>query len=194
MVWAVKCCAPCVDGRLRMSRIANNPVRIPAGVEVSIADSRITVKGGKAELSQHIHPLIKVRQEDDVLKTSAVNNSKNARALAGATRALLQNIVTGVSKGFERRLEITGVGYRASVSADVLNLTLGFSHPVVLPIPAGIQIETPAETKIVIKGADKQQVGQIAANIRALRPPEPYKGKGIRYADERIIRKEAKKA
>lgn len=194
MVWAVKCCAPCVDGRLGMSRIANNPVRIPAGVEVSIADSRITVKGGKAELSHHIHPLIKVRQEDDVLKTSAANNSKNARALAGATRALLQNIVTGVSKGFERRLEITGVGYRASVSADALNLTLGFSHPVVLPIPAGIQIETPAETKIVIKGADKQQVGQIAANIRAFRPPEPYKGKGIRYADERIIRKEAKKA
>ena len=177
-----------------MSRIANNPVRIPAGVEVSIADSRITVKGGKAELSHRIHPLIKVRQEDDVLKTSPVNNSKHARALAGATRALLQNIVTGVSKGFERRLEITGVGYRASVSAEALNLTLGFSHPVVLPIPAGIQIETPAETKIVIKGADKQQVGQIAANIRAFRPPEPYKGKGIRYADERIVRKEAKKA
>ena len=177
-----------------MSRIANNPVRIPQGVEVSIAASRITIKGGKAELSHDIHPLTRVEREDDLLKTRAVNQSKRARALSGTTRALLQNIVTGVSQGFERRLEITGVGYRASVSAGALNLTLGFSHPVAFAIPAGIQIETPADTRIVIKGTDKQQVGQVAANIRAFRPPEPYKGKGIRYADEQIIRKEAKKA
>ena len=177
-----------------MSRIANNPVRIPGGVEVRIAGNLITIKGTRAELSHKVHPLIKVVQEDKVLKTSALNNSKTARALSGTTRALLQNIVTGVSEGFERKLEITGVGYRASVSADTLNLTLGFSHPVAFPIPAGIKIETPKQTEIVIRGADKQQVGQVAANIRAWRPPEPYKGKGIRYVDEHIIRKEAKKA
>ena len=177
-----------------MSRIANNPVNIPSGVDVNIAGNLITIKGGKGELSHNIHPLVKVEQEDGVLKTTVNDNSKSAKALSGTTRALIQNIVTGVSEGFERKLEIVGVGYRAAVSGKVLNLNLGFSHPVEFAIPEGITIETPSQTEILVKGSDKQQVGQIAANIRAYRPPEPYKGKGVRYADERIIRKEAKKA
>jgi len=177
-----------------MSRIANNPVTIPSGVDVNIAGSLITIKGSKGELSHNVHPLVKVEQEDNEIKTSVNNNSKSANALSGTTRALIQNIVTGVSDGFERKLEIVGVGYRASVSGKVLNLSLGFSHPVEFAIPEGITIETPSQTEVVIKGVDKQQVGQVAANIRAYRPPEPYKGKGVRYADERIIRKEAKKA
>lgn len=177
-----------------MSRIANNPVNIPSGVDINIAGNLITVKGSKGELSHDIHPLVKVEQEDGTLKTTVNDNSKAAKALSGTTRALIQNIVTGVSEGFERKLEIVGVGYRAAVSGKKLNLTLGFSHPVEFAIPEGITIETPSQTEIVVKGADKQQVGQVAANIRDYRPPEPYKGKGVRYSDERIIRKEAKKA
>ena len=177
-----------------MSRIANIPITIPGGVDVNIVGSLITVKGSKGELSHNIHSLVKVEQKDNELKTSVNNNSKFANALSGTTRALIQNIVTGVSEGFERKLEIVGVGYRAAVSGKVLNLTLGFSHPVEFQIPEGITIETPSQTEIVIKGFDKQKVGQVAANIRAYRPPEPYKGKGVRYLDERIIRKEAKKA
>ena len=177
-----------------MSRIANNPITIPSGVDVNIAGSLVTVKGSKGEMSHDVHPLVKVEQEDGALKMTANNNSKSANALSGTTRALLQNIVTGVSDGFERKLEIVGVGYRAAVSGKTLNLSLGFSHPVDFAIPEGITIETPSQTEVVIKGVDKQQVGQVAANIRAYRPPEPYKGKGVRYADERIIRKEAKKA
>ena len=175
-----------------MSRIANNPITIPSGVDVNIVGSMVTVKGNKGELSHNVHPLVKVEQEDNVLKTTVNNNSKSANALSGTTRALIQNLVTGVSEGFERKLEI--VGYRAAVSGKVLNLTLGFSHPVAFDIPEGISIETPSQTEIVIKGSDKQQVGQVAANIRRYRPPEPYKGKGVRYSDERIIRKEAKKS
>lgn len=177
-----------------MSRIANNPITIPGGVDVNIVGSLITVKGSKGELSYNIHSLVKVEQKDNELKTSVNNNSKFANALSGTTRALIQNIVTGVSEGFERKLEIVGVGYRAAVSGKVLNLTLGFSHPVEFQIPEGITIETPSQTEIVIKGFDKQKVGQVAANIRSYRPPEPYKGKGVRYLDERIISKEAKKA
>ncbi len=177
-----------------MSRIANNPVTIPSGVDVNIAGSLITIKGGKGQLSHDVHPLVKVEQEEGVLKTTVNNNSKTANALSGTTRALLQNLVTGVSEGFERKLEIVGVGYRAAVAGKVLNLSLGFSHPVEFAIPEGISIETPSQTEILIKGIDKQQVGQVAANIRAYRPPEPYKGKGVRYSDERIVRKEAKKS
>lgn len=177
-----------------MSRIASNPIIIPGGVDVNIVGSLITVKGSKGELSHNIHSLVKVEQEDNKLKTSVNDNSKLAKALSGTTRALIQNIVTGVTEGYERKLEIVGIGYRAAVSGKVLNLTLGFSHPVVFQIPEGITIETPSQTEIVIKGFDKQKVGQVAANIRAYRPPEPYKGKGIRYSDERIIRKEAKKS
>ncbi len=177
-----------------MSRIAKNPVTIPSGVNVNIVGSMVTVKGSKGELSHDVHPLVKVEQEENELKTTVNSNSKLAKALSGTTRALLQNLVTGVSEGFERKLNIVGVGYRAAVSGKVLNLTLGFSHPVAFQIPEGITIETPSQTEIVIKGSDKQQVGQVAANIRRYRQPEPYKGKGVRYSDERIIRKEAKKS
>ena len=176
-----------------MSRIANNPITIPSGVEVNINGNSLTVKGSKGELKHDAHPLVSVKKEDTVLKLVANDNSKSAKALAGTTRALLQNIVTGVNKGFERKLIITGVGYRAQVQGKVLNLTLGFSHPVNYDIPEGISIETPSQTEIVVKGIDNQKVGQVAANIRAYRPPEPYKGKGVRYLDETIVRKEAKK-
>jgi len=177
-----------------MSRIANSPVSIPNGVDVNISGNVITVKGSKGEMSYNIHPLVTVQQDDNELKTTIESNSKLAKSLSGTTRALIQNIVTGVSEGFEKKLEIVGVGYRASVSGKNLNLSLGFSHPVEFPIPDGVTIETPSQTEILIKGSDKQQVGQLAANIRAYRPPEPYKGKGVRYANERIIRKEAKKS
>ena len=177
-----------------MSRIAKYPVTIPSGVNVNIVGSMVTVKGSKGELSHDVHPLVKVVQEENELKTTVNNNSKLAKALSGTTRALLQNLVTGVSEGFERKLNIVGVGYRAAVSGKVLNLSLGFSHQVEFHIPQGITIETPSQTEILIKGSDKQKVGQVAANIRRYRQPEPYKGKGVRYSDERIIRKEPKKS
>jgi len=175
-----------------MSRVANNPITIPAGVEVNIAGRSVTVKGGKGSLTHEVHPAVEISQQDNVLKFSpkAVDN---ADALAGTTRALLNNMVTGVSQGFEKKLQLVGVGYRAQAQGKVLNLTLGFSHPVAFSVPEGITVETPSQTEILVKGTDKQQVGQVAANIRAYRPPEPYKGKGVKYADEQIVRKEAKK-
>jgi large subunit ribosomal protein L6 len=177
-----------------MSRIANNPVTVPENVEINITGSTVNVKGKNGELTHEVHSLVSVTQEDNVLKFSSNDDSKSANALAGTTRALLQNFVKGVSEGFERKLLIVGVGYRAQVQGNLLNLTLGFSHPVTFDIPEGITIETPTQTEIIIKGIDKQKVGQVAANIRAYRPPEPYKGKGVRYSDEHIIRKEAKKS
>jgi large subunit ribosomal protein L6 len=177
-----------------MSRIANNPITIPSGVDININGQLVTVKGGKGELSHEIHSLVSIEQEDNSLKFKSIDESKSAKALSGTTRSVIQNIVTGVSDGFERKLTIVGVGYRAQVQGKVLNLTLGFSHPVNFEIPEGITIETPSQTEVVVKGIDKQKVGQVAANIRAYRPPEPYKGKGVRYADEHIIRKEAKKS
>jgi len=177
-----------------MSRIANNPVTVPSGVDININGQLVTIKGGKGELSHEIHSLVNMEQEDNSLKFRAVNESKSANALAGTTRAILQNMVTGVNEGFERKLTIVGVGYRAQIQGNILNLTLGFSHPVDFEIPEDITIETPTQTEVVIKGIDKQKVGQVAAEIRAYRPPEPYKGKGVRYADEHIIRKEAKKS
>ena len=177
-----------------MSRIANNPISIPGGVDVNIDGSTITIKGKKGELKHESHHLVTVSKEDDKLKLGVKNNSKSAKALSGTTRAILQNLVTGVSEGFEQKLEIIGVGYRAQSQGKVLNLTLGFSHPIDFPIPEGITIETPSQTEIVVRGIDKQMVGQVAANIRRYRPPEPYKGKGVKYTDERIVRKEAKKA
>lgn len=176
-----------------MSRVANNPVELPSGVEFSVTESTITIKGGKGQLQHNLHPLVSVSQDGNQLKMAVNDDSKTANAMAGTTRALLQNIVTGVSVGYERKLTIIGVGYRAQVQGKVLDLTLGFSHPVKFEIPEGITVETPSQTEIVIKGIDKQLVGQVAANIRAYRPPEPYKGKGIRYADEHVVRKEAKK-
>jgi large subunit ribosomal protein L6 len=176
-----------------MSRIANAPVEIPAGVEISLSDSEITVKGSKGTLSQAIHPDVSVAQEDATLKTTAKSQSKSSVALAGTTRALLNNMVIGVSKGFEKKLTLVGVGYRAKAQGNKLDLTLGFSHPVQYEVPEGINVETPSQTEIVVSGADKQVVGQVAADIRAYRPPEPYKGKGVRYSDEHVARKEAKK-
>jgi large subunit ribosomal protein L6 len=176
-----------------MSRIANYPVEIPAGVEVSLSDQAIKVKGPKGELSQTTHPFVEINKDEAVLKFAARNSGKAADAMAGTMRALINNMVTGVSQGFEKKLTLIGVGYRAQVQGKVLNLSLGFSHPVEHAIPEGVNIETPSQTEVVVTGIDKQKVGQVAANIRAYRPPEPYKGKGVRYADEHVVRKEAKK-
>ena len=177
-----------------MSRIANNPVAVPDNVEIDVNGAEVRVKGGKGELTHTLHSLVQLDREDNLLKFSAKDNSKSARSLAGTTRAIMQNMVTGVSEGFEIKLEITGTGYRAQANPGSISLSLGFSHPVELDIPDGITVETPSQTQVLVKGADRQKVGQLAADIRSYRPPEPYKGKGVRYADEQVLRKEAKKA
>ncbi|MEJ2107414.1 MAG: 50S ribosomal protein L6 [Acidiferrobacteraceae bacterium] len=174
-----------------MSRVAKNPVKLPSGVEVRVEGGVIKVKGPKGELQQRLHATVDLNQEGDEVRFEA--KSDDAWAMAGTTRALVGNMVEGVSQGFEKKLAIVGVGYRAAVKGKALDLTLGFSHPVAYPIPDGITIECPTQTEIVVKGSDKQQVGQVAAEIRRYRPPEPYKGKGVRYADERVVMKEAKK-
>lgn len=176
-----------------MSRIANAPVEVPSGVEVTLNGQLVKVKGSKGELEWNVHELVSVAQEDASLKVAANDSSKQAIALAGTTRALINNMVTGVTNGFEKKLSIVGVGYRAQAQGQKLNLTLGFSHPVVYEAPDGIKLETPSNTEIVVSGIDKQAVGQVAAEIRAYRKPEPYKGKGVRYADEYVLRKQAKK-
>jgi len=176
-----------------MSRVAKAPITIPEGVEVKIDGQLVTVKGGKGELSWSVHEQVECKQEGTELTFGCAVEARQAWALAGTTRALVSNMVTGVSKGFEKKLQLNGVGYRAKVTGNVLNLTLGFSHPVDYELPEGVKAETPSQTEVVLTGVDKQQVGQIAAEIRAFRPPEPYKGKGIRYADEHVRRKEAKK-
>lgn len=176
-----------------MSRVAKNPVVVPAGVEVTVAADKISVKGPQGTLSQALKGDVKVEREGDTLLCKASNESAAAGAMSGTVRALLANMVTGVSKGFERKLTLVGVGYRAAAAGDTLNLTLGFSHPVVHKMPKGVKVATPSQTEIVLTGADKQQVGQVAAEIRAYREPEPYKGKGVRYSDEVVILKETKK-
>lgn len=176
-----------------MSRVAKKPVSIPSGTQVTVNGQEVKVKGAKGELSFTMHKHVTVAQEGSELKVSAVNDKQESIALAGTTRAILANMVTGVSSGFERKLELRGVGYRAQAQGKTLNLTLGFSHPVNYAVPEGITVETPSQTEVIVKGADKQRVGQVAAEIRAYRPPEPYKGKGVRYSDERVIIKEAKK-
>jgi large subunit ribosomal protein L6 len=176
-----------------MSRIAKQPVELPKGVEFQQSGNVVTIKGGNGSLSMDVNSEVQIGQDDGVLSVAPRSGSKFATAIAGTTRALLANMVTGVSSGFERKLELVGVGYRAQAQGKKLNLTLGFSHPVVYDVPEGISIDTPSQTEVVIKGSDKQLVGRVAAEIRRFRPPEPYKGKGVRYADERIIRKEAKK-
>lgn len=176
-----------------MSRIANAPVEIPAGVQITLSEDEVTVKGTKGTLTRSIHPDVNVAQEDSSLRTTAKIKSQEAVALAGTTRALLNNMVVGVTQGFVKKLALVGVGYRAKAQGDKLDLTLGFSHPVQYVVPEGITVETPSQTEIVVSGADKQAVGQVAADIRAYRSPEPYKGKGVRYADEHVARKEAKK-
>jgi len=169
------------------------PVPLPKGVELTQASGKVRVKGPKGELSLLLSPEVEVKLVDGEARISSVTEAQRARAIAGTTRALLSNMVNGVSKGFERKLELVGVGYRAQAQGKKLNLTLGFSHPVAFPVPEGITIETPSQTEILIKGADKHKVGQVAADIRRYRPPEPYKGKGVRYAGEKVVLKEAKK-
>ncbi|GAA5168601.1 50S ribosomal protein L6 [Viridibacterium curvum] len=176
-----------------MSRVAKNPVALPSGVDATIAAGEIVIKGALGTLKQRIHPSVTVAREGANLVIKAVDGAVNANALSGTTRAVINNMVTGVSKGFERKLNLVGVGYRAQAQGDKLNLTLGFSHPVVHQMPAGVKVETPTQTEIVIKGVDKQQVGQVAAEVRAYRSPEPYKGKGVRYSDEVVVIKETKK-
>lgn len=176
-----------------MSRIARSPVAVPAGVDVSVKDDQISVKGAGGTLQVAQNALVKVSSEAGVLKFAPANDSRNADAMAGTLRQLVNNMVVGVTKGFERKLSLVGVGYRAQAQGAKLNLQVGYSHPVNIDMPAGITVATPTPTEIVIKGADRQRVGQIAAEIRAVRPPEPYKGKGIRYADEKIVIKETKK-
>jgi len=175
-----------------MSRVAKAPVALPQGVTSTITADAVVIKGPKGSLSLPLRNGVSVVQEGNTLRVTYADPGKS-RAQAGATRAHLANMVHGVTKGYERKLELVGVGFRAQVQGRVLNLTLGFSHPVNFPIPEGITIETPSQTEIVVKGIDIQQVGQVAAEIRELRPPEPYKGKGIRYADEKIVLKEGKK-
>ncbi|MBM3342714.1 MAG: 50S ribosomal protein L6 [Betaproteobacteria bacterium] len=176
-----------------MSRVANNPVPIPEKVDVTINAAEISVKGPLGNLSQKLSPKVQVKKVENRIEFAANENSNQAHAMSGTMRALVSNMVTGVSKGFEKRLSLVGVGYRAQAQGDKLNLTLGFSHPVVHQLPQGVKAETPTQTEIVIKGADRQQVGQVAANIRAYRSPEPYKGKGVRYVGEQIVLKETKK-
>jgi len=175
-----------------MSRVAKYPVKVPAGVEIKLDGDQLTVKGGQGTLSLSIHPDVVIGQEEGQL-TFAPSKAAKSWAMSGTTRALVQNLVTGVSEGFTKSLEIIGVGYRAQAKGQTLNLSLGFSHPVEYTLPEGVSAETPKNTQIVLKSADKQMLGQVAAEIRAFRPPEPYKGKGVRYADEQVRRKEAKK-
>ena len=181
-----------------MSRVANAPIALPKGVEFKLDGGQVRVKGPKGELSMPLHEKVQIAEEDGHLKVSSADGlsakeKSGSVAMAGTTRALAQNMVTGVTDGFERKLELVGVGYRAQAQGKNLNLSLGFSHPVVYALPDGITAETPSQTEIVLKGIDKQRVGQVAAEIRAFRPPEPYKGKGVKYAGEYIARKEAKK-
>ena len=176
-----------------MSRVGKNPIAVPKGVEVSIAADQITVKGPLGSLTQFVNAKVAVVREGEELKVKPANDSRDADAMSGTFRALVNNMVQGVTKGFEKKLSLVGVGYRAQAQGDKLNLSLGFSHPVVHSMPKGVKVETPQQTEIVIKGIDKQLVGQVAAEVRAYRPPEPYKGKGVRYVDERVVIKETKK-
>jgi large subunit ribosomal protein L6 len=176
-----------------MSRVAKNPITLPSGVAFDVDGHTVAVKGPKGELSMSVNPLVSVSVENGEVRFAPADEEKKSWAMAGTMRALVNNMVTGVTAGFERRLNIVGVGYRAQAQGAKLNLSLGFSHPVVYDLPSGVTAETPSQTEIVIRGNDKQVVGQVAAEIRAHRPPEPYKGKGVRYSDEHVVRKQAKK-
>lgn len=176
-----------------MSRVAKNPIVVPKGAEVSLSNGSISVKGPLGTLTQVLHDSVKMIEEDGHFTFAAANETRQANAMSGTMRALVNNMVVGVTKGFEKKLNLVGVGYRAQAQGDKLNLTLGYSHPVVHQMPAGVKCETPTQTEILIKGTDRQKVGQTAAEVRAYRKPEPYKGKGVRYADERVVIKETKK-
>lgn len=176
-----------------MSRIANAPITVPAGVDVKLGSDSISIKGKNGSLETALHNTVEIKQDGNVLTFVARDGGKFAHSMSGTMRALVNNMVVGVTDGFEKRLQLNGVGYRAKASGSTVNLTLGFSHPIDYSLPKGVTAETPSNTEIVLKSADKQQLGQVAAEIRAFRPPEPYKGKGVRYADEYVRRKEAKK-
>ena len=176
-----------------MSRVAKNPIVVPKGAEINVSVDAIGVKGPLGTLTQRAHPLVKVVENDGQITFEALGESREANAMSGTMRALVANMVNGVTKGFEKRLALVGVGYRAQAQGDKLNLSLGFSHPIVHQMPAGVKCETPTQTEIVIKGASRQQVGQVAAEVRAYRSPEPYKGKGVRYLGEKVVIKETKK-
>ncbi len=183
------------DRKIRVSRVGKQPVPVPVGVNVTINGQQVTLKGKNGSAEIQIHPWVLVQQEGSKLQVTpkVLTNEAKYRAMTGTMRALLNNLVIGVSQGFERKLQLVGVGYRAQAQGNLLNLALGFSHPIEFKVPEGITIQTAAPTEIIVRGVDKQQVGEVAAQIRAYRPPEPYKGKGVRYADETIILKEAKK-
>lgn len=176
-----------------MSRVANSPISLPKGVDIKIDGGLVTIKGGKGEQVVSLHSSVTAAQEEEVIRVKPADEKQPNMAMAGTMRALLNNAVVGVSEGFEKKLQLIGVGYRAKASGQSLDLTLGFSHPVVYQVPQGVSVETPTQTEIVLKSADKQLLGQVAAEVRGYRPPEPYKGKGVRYADERVRLKEAKK-
>lgn len=176
-----------------MSRVANNPVQLPKGVEATVADGFISVKGSKGNLQLALHNAVQITRDGDSLRVSAANETRQANALSGTFRALINNMVTGVSQGFQKKLQLQGVGYRAKAQGQTLNISVGYSHPIDFVVPKGVTADTPTPTEIVLSGADKQLVGEVAAKIREFRPPEPYKGKGIRYLDETVYRKEAKK-
>jgi large subunit ribosomal protein L6 len=176
-----------------MSRIAKEPISLPQGVEFRLEGAIVTMKGNKGTLSLDLNSEVELSQEENTLQVKPRSGSRFSTAIAGTTRALLANMVQGITQGYEKKLELVGVGYRAQSQGSKLNLTLGFSHPVVFNVPDGITIETPSQTEVVVRGVDKQKVGQVAAEIRRYRPPEPYKGKGVRYSDERVVIKEAKK-
>lgn len=176
-----------------MSRVAKSPIDIPSGVDVKVNGQELMVKGSKGELKLDLSPLVSVDVEGSQAQVKPSEESQKAWAMAGTFRALVNNMVVGVSAGFERKLELIGVGYRAQAKGNTLSLTLGFSHPVDYELPSGVTAETPSQTEVILKSADKQLLGQVAANVRSFRPPEPYKGKGVRYSDERVLRKEAKK-
>ena len=176
-----------------MSRVAKNPVKVPSSVQVTLGADQIAVKGAQGSLQRALHPLVKVELNDGAITFAPTDESREAHALSGTFRALVAGMVIGVDKGFQKKLQLVGVGYRAALQGNKLNLTLGFSHPVVRELPEGIKAEMPTPTELLLKGADKQMVGQFAADIRAIRPPEPYKGKGVRYADEVVVIKETKK-
>ena len=176
-----------------MSRVAKQPVTIPSGVDVRVSGQHIAAKGAKGASELDVHPAVSVEEDEGELRFQPRSGGKGDRAMAGTMRSLAQNLLLGVSEGFEKKLELRGIGYRAQAQGQTLNLTLGFSHPVDFPVPDDISVETPTQTEVVIRGVDKQRVGQVAAEIRGFRPPEPYKGKGVRYVNERVVMKEAKK-
>jgi large subunit ribosomal protein L6 len=193
LAWVAKSSAQYSNWEIVMSRVAKSPVEVPAAVSVSLNGQNLSVKGGKGTLALQVHASVEVKHEGNVLTFAPRDGAKQSDALAGTTRALVNNMVRGVSQGFEKKLTLVGVGYRVKAEGQTVNLSVGLSHPVNYVLPEGVTVETPSQTEIVLKGTDKQLLGQIAAEIRAYRQPEPYKGKGIRYSDEVVLRKEAKK-